>query len=70
LSREKWRISKKALRAFVRCLLDKGAEAELTVSNRPASYAQVLIWAQQLDAERIWASKTAAGLGVVSPSIW
>jgi len=45
-------------------------QAELTVSNRPASYAQVLTRAQQLGAERIWASKTAAGLGVVSPSIW
>ena len=42
-------------------------EAELTGSNRPASYAQVLTRAQQFDAERIWASKTAAGLGVVSP---
>jgi len=45
------------------CLLDKGAEAELTVSNRPASYAQVLTRAQQLDAEQIWGIENSGRFG-------
>ncbi|MFH1007670.1 MAG: hypothetical protein V1800_09230 [Candidatus Latescibacterota bacterium] len=70
MSREKRCISDKTLASFVCCPLDKGAEAELTASDCPASYAQALTETQHLDAERIRAPKKATASGVVSASIW
>ena len=37
--------------------------AEVTVSNRPTSYTQVLTWAQQLDAERVWGIENSGSFG-------
>jgi transposase len=37
--------------------------AEVTVSNRLTSYTQVLTWAQQLDAQRVWGIENSGSFG-------